>query len=49
MAPKAKRTQISETPSERFDRVVKQVTDRQRRAKMRKKNQPRSKSANAAR
>ena len=48
MAVRTKKLQVPETPLERFDRVVKQVTDRQRKAKMRKKNQPRRKSVTAA-
>ena len=47
MARNRNKAQIRETPLERFDRVVKQVTDRQSRAKMRKKKQPRQKSVTA--
>ena len=49
MAVRTKKLQASETPLERFDRVVKKVTDRQRKAKMRKKTQPRRKSVTPAR
>ena len=49
MAARTKKLQVGESPLERFDRVVKRVTERQRKAKMRKKNQPRSRSVNAPR
>ena len=49
MAARTKKLRVSETPLERFDRVVKQVTDRQRKAKMKKNNQPRRKSVTPTR
>ena len=39
MVRKTKKRQVHETPSERFERVMNRVLDRQRRAKMRKEGQ----------
>ena len=49
MARKTKKRQTLETPSERFERVVERVLNRQRRAKMRKSGQLRGKSVTASR
>ena len=49
MTRKTKRTQTSETPSERFDRVTKRVLERDRKARIRKASQPKQKAVTPAR
>ena len=49
MAVRTKNLQATETPLERFDRVSKRVLERDRKARMRKKDQPRQKSVTPAR
>ncbi len=49
MVRKTKRTQIRETPLERFERVTKRVLERDRKARMRKAGQPKQKAVTAAR
>ena len=49
MARDRNKAQIRETPLERFDRVSKRVLERDRKARMRKKDQPRQKSVTPAR
>ena len=48
MARKTKKRQTLETPSERFDRVLKRVENRDRKARMKSKDQPRWKATTAA-
>ena len=49
MTRKTKRTQISETPVERFERVTKRVLERDRKARMRKGSQSKRKTVTTAR
>ena len=49
MARRRKKSRVVETPSERFDRVLTRVTNRDRKARMKSKDQPRWKVTTAAR